>query len=168
MLSKHPIPTHTVAGQTFYIYNPERLIRNMTKAQFVADPTTAIRNATVLPIGRAIAPMSRVQFNMPQLLSETLTVQATTVTNLKSSVLSRFLCATLMAGANDCHYNNLGGTQYPGFSYTTDGPIYGSIHDGDGYIQTTAYQRFGTFEIACQPYDKTTVTYVPNTSPVTQ
>lgn len=67
----------------------------MTKAQFLADPTTAIRNATVLPIGRAIAPMSRVQFNMPQLLSETSTVQATTVTNLKSSVLSRFLCATL-------------------------------------------------------------------------
>jgi hypothetical protein len=104
---------------------------------------------------------------MTQLLSETPTVQTTTVTNLKSSILSRFLCTTQEIAAKKCHFNNQG-VYIPGFSYTTDGLLYSSVHDGDGYIQTTPYQRFGTFEIACQPYDKTSVTYVPNTSPLTQ
>lgn len=95
LLSKHPITPNVVAGQTFYIYNPERMIRNMTKEQFMANPAAAINNAIVLPIGRAIPPMSRLQFNMQQLINaETPAVQATTITNLKSSILSRFLCKT--------------------------------------------------------------------------
>lgn len=30
------------------------------------------------------------------------------------------------------------------------------------------YQRFGIFEVPCQPYDYTTVRYIPNTNPTTQ
>lgn len=32
----------------------------------------------------------------------------------------------------------------------------------------TAYQRFGTFDVACQAYDYTTVRYLPNTDPRSQ
>lgn len=167
MLSKHPIAPSTANGQTFYVYNPERMIVNMTKAQFLADPVTAINNAAVLPIGYTRTPKTRLQFNMAQLLSETPAVQTTTVNNLKSSILSRFLCSTDEVGAKKCHANNLG-VYIPAFSYEPTGPIYSSIHDGNGYVQTTAYQRFGTFEIPCKPYDYTTVRYIPNTNPTTQ
>ncbi len=61
----------------------------------MANPTAAINNARVIPVGRTRVPTSRLQFNMPQLLSETVGVQNTTITNLKSSILSRFLCKTL-------------------------------------------------------------------------
>ena len=94
-LAKHPITKNTVAGKDFYIYNPERVIYNMTKQQFLANPTAAINNARVIPIGNTRTPASRLQFNMPQLLSETTAVQNTTITNLKSSIPNRFLCKTL-------------------------------------------------------------------------
>ncbi len=110
-LAKYPIPKNTVQGKDFYIYNPERIIFNMTKEQFMANPTAAINNARVIPVGRTRVPTSRLQFNMPQLLSETSTpaggVQATTVTNLKSGVLSRFFCKTPVVSSTDCHVNNL-------------------------------------------------------------
>ena len=166
-LAKHPITSNTVAGQTFQVYNPERIIFNMTKEQFLANPTAAINNARVIPIGRTRVPTSRLQFNLPQLLSETLAVQTTTVTNLKSSILSRFLCKTPGIASTDCHTNNLGAF-IPAFSYTPTGAIYSSYSDGAGFIQTTPYQRYGTFDVACQPYDYTTVRYLPNTDPRTQ
>jgi hypothetical protein len=31
-----------------------------------------------------------------------------------------------------------------------------------------AYQRFGTFDVACQTYDPTSVRYIPNTHPTSQ
>lgn len=133
MLSKHPIVPNTVNGQTFYVYNPERMIVNMSKAQFLADPATAINNAAVLPIGNTRTPKSRLQFNMPQLLSETPAVQTTTINNLDTSILSRFICKTLGVGSRDCHSNNLG-AYIPAFSYTPDGPIYSSYTDGNGYV----------------------------------
>lgn len=64
----------------------------------MANPSAAINNARVIPVGRTRVPASRLQFNMLQLLSETTSpnggVQATTMNNLKSSILSRFLCKT--------------------------------------------------------------------------
>lgn len=139
----------------------------MTKAQFLANPAAAINAAPVLPVGNTRTPQTRLQFNLPQLLSETPAVQATTINNFKSSILSRFLCKTPVVGATDCHFNNQG-VFIPGFSYTPDGTIYSSIHDGNGFIQTAAHERFGIFEIPCQPYDYTTVRYIPNTDPRTQ
>jgi hypothetical protein len=104
----------------------------MTKEQFLANPSAAINNARVIPIGRTRVPTSRLQFNMPQLLSETSTpnggVQATTIANLKSSVLSRFLCKTPGIASTDCHVNNLGAF-IPAFSYTPTGDIYSSYSD---------------------------------------
>lgn len=72
-LAKHPIVKNTVAGKDFYIYNPERVIYNMTKQQFLANPTAAINNARVIPIGNTRTPASRLQFNMTQLLAESST-----------------------------------------------------------------------------------------------
>lgn len=97
-LAKHPIVKNTVAGKDFYIYNPERIIYNMTKQQFLANPTAAINNARVIPIGNTRTPASRLQFNMPQLSQEAITnpTQAiATINNLKSSIPNRFLCKTL-------------------------------------------------------------------------
>jgi len=105
-LAKHPITSYTSPG-AFQVYNPERIIYNMTKEQFMANPSAAINNARVIPIGRTRVPASRLQFNMPRLLSETVGVQTTTINNLKSSVASRFLCKTLGATSTDCHVNNL-------------------------------------------------------------
>lgn len=166
-LAKHPIQTNVVAGKTFYVYNPERIILNMTKAQFLADPATAIKNALPLPVGYGRTPRSRLLFNMSQLLAEPTATQRTAITNFKSAVPSRYLCDTDTVGATRCHVNNLGG-YVPAFSYTPDGPVYGSIHDGDGYVQTTAYQRFGTFDLGCRQDNYTSLLYTPNTSPVTQ
>ena len=72
-LAKHPIVKNTVAGKDFYIYNPERVIYNMTKQQFLANPTAAINNARVIPIGNTRTPASRLQFNMLQLQNESST-----------------------------------------------------------------------------------------------
>lgn len=99
----------------------------------MANPTAAINNARIIPVGRTRVPTSRLQFNMPQLLSETANVQATTITNLKSSVLSRFLCKTPGVASTDCHVNNLGAF-IPAFSYTPTGTIYGSATDGSGFV----------------------------------
>lgn len=93
-LAKHPISSYITPG-TFQVYNPERIISNMTKEQFLANPTAAINNARVVPIGNTRTPISRLQFNIPQLLSETQGVQTTTINNLKSSIANRFLCKTL-------------------------------------------------------------------------
>ncbi len=49
-LARHPIVPHAIAGKKFYIYNPEKIILNMTKAQFLADPAAAIKNALPLPV----------------------------------------------------------------------------------------------------------------------
>ena len=166
-LAKHPIKTNVVAGKTFYVYNPERMILNMTKAQFLADPATAIKNALPLPVGYGRSPRSRLLFNMSQLLSEPVAAQRETITNLKSYIYSRYLCDIDTVGAPRCHVNNLGG-YIPAFSYTPDGTIYSSIHDGNGYVQTTAYQRFGTFDLGCRKDDYTSILYTPNASPTTQ
>ena len=50
MLAKNPVDPTTVAGNTFYVYNPERIIFNMTKEAFLANPQKAIQNSIVLPI----------------------------------------------------------------------------------------------------------------------
>jgi len=80
----------------------------MTKAAFLADPITAIKNALPLPVGNTRTPRSRLQFNIDQLLSETPAVQATTIDNLDTSILNRFLCKTNGVDSPDCHVNNLG------------------------------------------------------------
>ena len=160
MLTKHPVDPNTVAGQTFYIYNPDRIIYNMTKEAFLADPEKAIQNAMVLPIGNVRYPHARLQFNMPQLLSETATMQTTVITNFYAYVYSRFPCKTLAVGAKDCHSNNLG-AYLPGISYTPTGTIYSSIHDGDGYVQYTPYQRLGTFDVEIDSFDY----LLPSTNP---
>ncbi len=167
MLAKHPITANVVAGKTFYVYNPERIILNMTKAQFLADPATAIKNAIPLPVGYTRTPRSRLLFNMSQLLSESVTTQRTTIASLKTSIPSKFLCETDVINAPRCHTNNLG-AYIPGFSYTADGTIYSSATDGSGYVGTTAYQRFGTFDLGCRKDEYTSILYTPNTSPLTQ
>ncbi len=145
-LAKQPVVANTVAGKTFYVYNPERIILNMTKAQFLANPATAIKNALPLPLGTTRTPRSRLQFNMAQLMSETPAVQATTIDNLDASVANRFLCKTIAVGATDCHVNN-GGPFMPAFSYSPTGTIYASYTDSSSGVGYTAYQRFGTFEV---------------------
>ena len=50
MLAKNPVNPTTIAGKTFYIYNPERIIFNMTKEAFLANPQKAIQNAIILPV----------------------------------------------------------------------------------------------------------------------
>lgn len=160
MLAKHPIPPISINGQTFYIYNPERIIFNMTKEAFLVNPEKAIQNALVLPIGNTRIPKSRLQFNLPQLLSETTTVQATTIDNLKTTILSRFLCKTPGIESKDCYSNNLG-AYIPAFSYTPTGPLYSSVTGSDGYVGMAAYQRLGTFDVEIDSFDY----ILPSTNP---
>ncbi len=51
-MSKLPITPNTVAGKTFYIYNPEKVIAvaTLSKTAFLANPTTAIKNAPTIPV----------------------------------------------------------------------------------------------------------------------
>ena len=49
----------------------------------------------------------------------------------------------------------------PGISYTPTGTIYSSVHDGDGYVQYTPYQRLGTFDVEIDSFDY----LLPSTNP---
>lgn len=51
-MSKLPITPNTVAGRTFYIYNPEKVIAiaTLSKTAFLANPTQAIQNAPTMPV----------------------------------------------------------------------------------------------------------------------
>lgn len=92
-LAKLPIVANTVAGRTFYIYNPEKVIARsvMSKATFLADPITAIKNAPIMPVGSTYL-ASRHIFNLAQLQSENTTLQNTTIDNLDTVIENRYIC----------------------------------------------------------------------------
>lgn len=107
-LSKLPITANTVAGKTFYIYNPEKVITraSMTKETFLANPTTAIKNAPTIAVGSTGMFTSRNLFNLAQLESENGTIQTTTTNNLTTAIAYRYLCTQNQVGATNCGYNN--------------------------------------------------------------
>lgn len=92
-LAKLPITANTVAGKTFYIYNPEKVIAraSMTKEAFLANPTQAIQNAPNIPVGNTSLTSRRI-FNLAQLQSENNTLQNTTIDNLDTVIENRYLC----------------------------------------------------------------------------
>lgn len=67
----------------------------MPKAQFLADPIAAINTAIVVPVGNTNTPYTRLQFNLPLLLSQTTANQTTIINQLSSTVSNSYLCATL-------------------------------------------------------------------------
>lgn len=106
-LARTPVETNTVGGQTFYVYNPEKVIplSTMSKAVFLADPVTAIKNAPLLPVGTA--PLaSRNIFNLAQLQSEPVVTQNSTLQYLTQFIAYRYLCRESKAGSTNCSYNN--------------------------------------------------------------
>lgn len=107
-LSKLPITANTVAGKTFYIYNPEKVITraSMTKATFLADPITAIKNAPNITVGSTGVMTSRDIFNLAQLQSEDAAIQTSTINNLTTSIAYRYLCAENQVNSTQCSYNN--------------------------------------------------------------
>lgn len=118
-LAKLPITPNTVAGKTFYIYNPEKVIARatMTKAAFLADPITAIKNAPTKIIGNTGMYTSRNLFNLAQLESESDTVKNATVDSITTSIAYRYLCTQNQSGSTSCGYNNQT-VHSPGTGYT--------------------------------------------------
>lgn len=117
-LAKLPIPSYTVANRTFYIYNPEKVIPTATlsKTAFLADPTTAIKNASLIPVGNTYLASRRI-FNIAQLESENTTLKNTTIDNLDVVIDNRYLCTQSQVGATSCHTNN-DAVHTPGTGYT--------------------------------------------------
>ncbi len=77
----------------------------MSKAAFLANPITAIKNAPTLPIGTA--PLaSRNIFNLAQLQSESTTIQNSTLQYITQFIAYRYLCRENKAGSTKCSYNN--------------------------------------------------------------
>ncbi len=77
----------------------------MSKATFLANPTTAIKNAPLLPVGTA--PLaSRNIFNLAQLQSEPSAIQNTTLQYLTQFIPYRYLCRESKVGSTNCSYNN--------------------------------------------------------------
>lgn len=154
ILSKLPIVPTTVAGKTFYIYNPERIITGMSEATFLANPVTAIKNATVLPIGNT-RDVTRLIFNMAQLQSEPAATQAATIDSITSFVPHRYMCTENAVGATNCSNNgNMGWT--PNFGTVADGDIYVSEHNSGSGVTFAKGQKLGTFTIpdaaSCQNF----------------
>lgn len=101
------VPTVTTVGtKNFIVYPNERMIHAMPKATFLVDPVKAIQNAEVIQIANTRTPHSRLQFNFAQLFSEPFTTQATTIDNLDSVVVNKYLCTQNMVSATSCHVNN--------------------------------------------------------------
>lgn len=146
-LTKLPVPANTVAGKTFYVYNPERIIQGMSEATFLADPSTAIKNATVVPVGNISSPPKRLLFNMAQLQSESTTTQATTIDGITTAIPHRYLCTENMVGATDCSNNGTMGWT-PNFGTVANGDIYVSENNNASTITFTQAQKLGTFTVA--------------------
>lgn len=168
-ISKLPTETHTVAGQTFYVYNPERVIRGMSEATFMANPEEAIKNAPVVPVGNTRW-TERLIFNLAQLESEAATTQTATLNALTSSVAHRYMCTENVVGATNCSNNsNMGWT--PGFGKSQGGDIYVSASNSGGGVAFAKGQILGTFDVTdstCQLHTTSSLRYVPNTDPRTQ
>lgn len=167
-MARAPVQPTVVAGQTFYIYNPERVHYAMPIAQFLADPIAGINNAPVIPIGYTRTPRTRMLFNLARLQSKSPTVQTTVINNLDAVIPSEYLCTTDDVNATKCHVNNLG-VLIPAFSYTPDGPIYNSATDGGYGVGMAAVPRLGTFTISndFQRFDTQASFLAANASPVT-
>lgn len=107
-LAKLPIAANTVAGKTFYIYNPEKVIAraSMTKETFLANPAQAIQNAPTIPVGSTGVFTSRNLFNLAQLQSESDIIKNATIDSITASIAYRYLCTQNLAGATNCGFNN--------------------------------------------------------------
>lgn len=148
-LTKLPVTANTVAGKTFYVYNPERIITGMTEAAFRADPSTAIKNATVLPIGNT-RDITRLLFNMAQLQSEPVATQTAMIDSITSFIPHRYLCTENTINATNCSNNsNMGWT--PNFGTVADGDIYVSKSNSGSGITFAQGQKLGTFEVQPTP-----------------
>lgn len=134
-ISKLPTETHTIAGQTFYVYNPERVIRGMSETTFMANPEDAIKNAPVIPVGNTRW-TERLIFNKAQLESETAPTQTTVINSLTSFVAHKYMCTQNAVGATNCSNNSdMGWT--PSFGKALNGDIYVSnSNSGSGVTFT--------------------------------
>jgi len=154
ILSKLPIVPTTVAGKTFYIYNPERIITGMSEATFLANPVTAIKNATVLPIGNT-RDVTRLIFNMAQLQSESAATQSATIDSITSFVPHRYMCTEDKVGATNCSNNgNMGWA--PCYGTVAGGDIYVTKSNSGSGITYALGQKLGTFTLpdasSCQNF----------------
>lgn len=157
-------------GKTFIVYDPVRIIKGMSKATFLADPATAIKNAPVIPLGAARD--KRVTFNLAQLQAETPTVQSTVIDGLSSSVNRlKYLCTQSMVNAPECDSNSAG-SWVPSFGYSENGSIYVSASGGSTNVSYVEGEKIGIFDASvdatCQPYTTSSLQYIPNTDPRTQ
>lgn len=138
-LSKLPTESHTIAGQTFYVYNPERIITGMTETAFLANPSEAIKNAKVLPIGNT-RDIERLIFNTKQLESEAPATQTATLNTITSFVAHRYMCTEDKIGATNCSNNgNMGWT--PSFGTTLNGDIFVSAHNNGSGVTFAKAQK---------------------------
>lgn len=126
----------------------------MSKAQFLANPTTAIKNAPLLPVGTA--PLaSRNIFNLAQLQSESATTQNSTLQNITNFITYRYLCRESKVGSTNCSYNNEL-VFSPGTGTTLGGDIYAPATGDNTYIFYTKAEKLGTFTLpdaaSCQNF----------------
>ena len=108
----------------------------MPKATFLADTTTAIKNAPEIALGASRG--KRVTFNFAQLQSETVSEQNNVIDNLDTLVNRlKYLCTQSIINAPECD-NNSAGSWVPSFGYTVGGPIYVSVTGGSSTVTYTA------------------------------
>lgn len=153
LLSKLPITANVVAGKTFYVYNPERIITGVSEANFLADPATAIKIATALPIGNT-RDVTRLIFNMAQLQSESTAIQSATIDSITSFVPHRYMCTEDKVGATNCSNNgNMGWA--PCYGTVAGGDIYVTNHNSGSGITYALGQILGTFDVPVAPVAST-------------
>lgn len=145
-LSKLPLPQYTFAGETFIVYNPERMYTGGLE-NFKKNPQAAINSATVIPVGGNRG--DRYIFNTAQLASESQEMQKSEIQNLKGSFHNRYACTTNEVDAPNCHRNNAG-SAFPSIGYILGGPIYVTYHDSDGGGTMGEGEVIGTYDIVSQ------------------
>lgn len=126
----------------------------MSETAFRADSATAIKNATVLPIGNT-RDVTRLIFNMAQLQSESTTTQSAMIDSITSFIPHKYLCTEDKVGATNCSNNgSMGWT--PNFGTVAGGDIYVSAHNSGSGITFAQAQKIGTFTIpdaaSCQNF----------------
>lgn len=118
----------------------------MSKAAFLANPVTAIKNAPLLPVGTA--PLaSRNIFNLAQLQSEVVATQNSTLQYITQFIAYRYLCRESKAGSTNCSYNNEL-IFSPGTGTTPGGDIYAPATGDNTYIFYAKAEKLGTFTIS--------------------
>ncbi len=133
-LAKLPPLSYTLAGRSFSVYDPIKVIRDggaNAKSNLINNPSATILAAPFIEIAQQR--WFRLIFNYAKFLSEPSATQQSVINgfcpagNCSGGAISgSYFCTSNTVGATACHYNNLG-AYIPGFE--TNGQLYVSSTD---------------------------------------